>query len=152
MAFIDRIRNLIWGMIAHNCENSANVPNTIAVGLEQGNRSAACGCNTEHLCGIFIPGEMVIPIHLTRIEEWDDLIGGGVEGCGLGVFAVVAGLASEGEVFGTGFAAFTNGIEMIHHEWVDREFGLAAAIFAHAFGPIEYEFAEGDGDVFARHR
>ncbi len=51
-----------------------------------------------------------MPIHLTRIKKWHDLIGSGVDRFGLGVFAVVAGLAGEGKILGAGFAAFADGI------------------------------------------
>lgn len=42
---------------------------------------------------VFAPGEMLLPVHSSRIEEWNNLSTQAVKRIRLGVFAIVASLA-----------------------------------------------------------
>ncbi len=86
-------------MFIHDCENSTHINYAITVGLQEVDRSASNWRNPQHFCRICVPNKMLVPVHLSGMKEWDDLVCHWVEGFGFGVFVVVAGLAGEGKIF-----------------------------------------------------
>ncbi len=65
------------------------------------------------------------------------MVGLWIRGFGVGVFAAIAALAGEGEVFQGVGAFFAAGVNVFDRKGVHREFLLAEAVFAAAFGSIE---------------
>jgi hypothetical protein len=77
--------------------------------------------------------------HPSRIEKRNNLVGDRIDRCDFVVFAVVACVTGEGQIFCNGFPTMTQWMSMFYDKRIDRKFRWAATIFTRTPGSIEHK-------------
>jgi hypothetical protein len=87
-------------MLSHDKQDAAKVANAKSIQLKFLNRYTTCGGQRDDLRVMVTPGKMVVPRHLSGMEEGNDFAAQVVQGFRFGEFMIVASLAGKGQILG----------------------------------------------------
>lgn len=119
-------------MFADEQQEFALIDDAHPIQIQLGDGRAANRCQANHQGEIVAPGEMLVPIVLARVKQWDRFTAERINRRGLVIFVIVTSLAGAREIVSHAFAAHGEWNDVFVGETVRAVIFLAHAIFATA--------------------